>query len=106
MIRKNERRKGWKPGHRREGSETPDSHPPSSVPSGLPGYRVLIIYTEPEFQMRNPDCTREFSFRRDYPEARSPQEALKQAVEFFDFCAENSNVGWRRVIQSVTVESC
>ena len=42
MIRKNERRKGWKPGHRREGSETPDSHPPSSVPSGLPGEIVAV----------------------------------------------------------------
>ena len=106
MSGKIERRKDWKLGNRREDPETPDSYPSSNLPSGLPGYRVRIVYTEPEFQERNPQCPREFSFSRDYPGARSPQEALRKAVDFFDFCTENSSVGWRRVIQSVTVESC
>jgi len=70
----------------------------------LPGYRVRIVYTEPEFQERNPQCPPTFAFSRDYPGARSPQEALRKAVDFFDFCAEHSSVGWRRIIHSVTVE--
>jgi len=69
-----------------------------------PGYRVRIVYTEPEFQERNPHCPPEFAFSRNYPGAGSPQEAVRQAVDYFDFCAEHSQVAWRRIIKSVTVE--
>lgn len=68
------------------------------------GYRVQIIYTEPEFQMRNPQCPPEFSFSRHYPEAASPQEAVRLAVDYFDFCLEHSSVGWRRIIRTITVK--
>jgi len=68
------------------------------------GYRVQIIYTEPEFQMRNPQCPPEFSCSRHNPEAESPQEAVREAVDYFDLCAEHSAVGWRRIIKSVTVK--
>jgi len=91
-----ERRQGEQAIPARESS--PDLSP------DLPGYRVRIIYTEPEFQERNPHCPPEFSFSRDYPGAGSLDEAVKQAVGYFDFCAEHSSVRWRRVIKSVTVE--
>jgi len=92
---------------RRQSDRAVAAPEPSGISSpGLPGYRVRIVYTEPEFQERNPQCPREFSLSQDYPGAGSPQEALRKAVDFFDFCAENSSVGWRRVLHSVTVERC
>ena len=106
MSQHGERRRSWKLGHRQSDRAVAAPEPAPVSRPGLPGYRVRIVYTEPEFQERNPQCPREFSFSRDYPGARSPQEALRKAVDFFDFCAEHSSVGWRRIIHSVNVEPC
>ena len=83
-------------------SRIPD--PPPGMQRDAPGYRVRIVYTEPEFQERNPQCPPEFSFTCHYPRAGTPQEAVKLAVDYFDFCAHQSSVAWRRIIKSVTVE--
>ena len=99
-----ERFKAGKRGRRREDQAHPARDPSPNRSPGLGGYRVRILYTEPEFQERNPHCPPEFSFSRDYPGAGSLDEAVKQAVGYFDFCAEHSGVRWRRVIKSVTVE--
>lgn len=99
-----ERRKAGKRGRRRGDQAIPDRDPSPDLSPGTPGYRVRIIYTEPEFQERNPHCPREFSFSQNCSGAGSLHEAVKQAVGYFDFCAKNSSVGWRRIIKSVTVE--
>ena len=70
------------------------------------GFRVQIIYTEPEFQLRNPQCPPQFKFSASYGDARSPQEAVAKAMEEYEFCYANSSVGWRRVLKSVTVVPC
>ena len=67
------------------------------------GFRVQIIYTEPEFQLRNPKCPPEFKYSITCGEAQSPQEAVAKAMENYEFCYRNSSVGWRRVLKSVTV---
>jgi hypothetical protein len=67
---------------------------------------VQIIYTEPEFQLRNPQCPPHFKFARSYADARSPQEAMARAMEHYEFCYAHSSVGWRRVLKSVTVVPC
>jgi hypothetical protein len=99
-----ERRKAGKRGRRQGDQSIPVRDPSPNLPRGLRNYRVRIIYTEPEFQERNPHCPLEFSFSRECPGAGSLDEAVKQAVGYFDFCAENSSVRWRRIIKSVTVE--
>jgi hypothetical protein len=81
-----------------------DRDPSEALPPGGRSFRVRIVYTEPEFQERNPECPREFSFSQECPAAGSLHEAVRQAVGYFDFCAENSSVGWRRIIKSVTVK--
>ena len=70
------------------------------------GFRVQIIYTEPEFQLRNPQCPPHFRFSESYADARSPQEAVARAMDQYEFCYANSSVGWRRVLKSVTVVPC
>jgi hypothetical protein len=67
---------------------------------------VQIVYTEPEFQLRNPHGPSEFKFTERYREARSPQEAVARAMQDYEFCYANSSVGWRRVLKSVTVVPC
>ena len=67
------------------------------------GFRVQIIYTEPEFQLRNPHCPPEFKFTTSYRDAGTPQDAVARAMEEYEFCYANSSVGWRRVIKSVLV---
>jgi hypothetical protein len=69
------------------------------------GYRVRIVYTEPEFRRRNPDCPGEFSSLFEVPGATSYDDAVRRALEEWDFCARHSGVGWVRHIRSVTVES-
>jgi hypothetical protein len=69
-----------------------------------PGFRVRIIYREPEFQRRNPHCPREFSSLFEVPDALSGVEAVRRALLEWDFCARHSGVSWERVIQSVVVE--
>jgi hypothetical protein len=83
---------GWGPGQF-EGRDT-----------GAPGYWVRIVYTEPEFQLRNPQCPPEFKIRLKYEGVRSASEALEKALTYFWYCKEHSHVGWERVIQSVTIE--
>jgi len=70
------------------------------------GFRVQIIYTEPEFQQRNPQCPPHFRFAASYSDARSPQEAVARAMEEYEFCYANSSVGWRRILKSVTAVPC
>ncbi len=70
------------------------------------GFRVQIIYTEPEFQLRNPQGPPHFEFSERYADARSPQEAVAKAMERYEFWYANSSVGWRRVLKSVTVVPC
>jgi hypothetical protein len=69
------------------------------------GYRVRIVYTEPEFQRRNPHCPPEFCGVIDVPDAMSRDEALRRALADWDFCARHSSVSWARVIKSVIIES-
>jgi hypothetical protein len=69
-----------------------------------PGFRVRIIYREPEFQRRNPDCPQEFSSLFEVPDARSGAEAVRLALTEWDFCVAHSGVSWERVIQAVVVE--
>ena len=104
MGRDIERRKEGKRGRRRGDQGIRACDAPPHLSSGSSGCRVRIVYTEPEFQMRNPQAPREFSYSQDCPEAMSLDEAVRQVVSYFHFCAENSSVGWRRVIKSVTVE--
>ncbi len=78
----------------------PDPHPSGRTEQG---YRLRIVYTEPEFQSRNPDTPPSFSIEYDCPEASSPQDAIRMGLREWDRCAKYSRVGWRRVIQSVTV---
>jgi len=74
-------------------------------PSGQPeqGYQLRIVYTEPEFQSRNPDTPPTYSIVYNCPGASSPQEAIRMGLHEWDRCARYSRVGWRRVIQSVTI---
>ena len=66
--------------------------------------RVRIVYTEPEFQRRNPHCPPEFSGIFEITDAASPDEAVQRALAEWNFCARHSQVSWPRVIKSVTVE--
>lgn len=68
-------------------------------------YRVRIIYTEPEFQRRNPHCPPEFSSLFECPGAASYDDAARQALSEWQFCLRHTQVGWTRVIKSVIVES-
>lgn len=75
--------------------------------AGLPrrnGYRVRIVYTEPEFQRRNPEAPSEYASLFDFPQAHSDLEAIRQALAEWDFCARHSGVGWQRLIRSVKIE--
>jgi len=79
---------------------------PTRPGGGRPiGYRVRIVYTEPEFQRRNPHCPPEFSGLFEVRDAASPDEAVRRALVEWNFCARHSGVGWPRVITSVTVET-
>ena len=69
------------------------------------GFRVQIVYTEPEFRLRNPNSPSEFKFTQNYT-AETPQDAVARAMEEYEFCYRNSSVGWRRVLQSVLVTPC
>lgn len=79
----------------------------SGRPAGGPpnGYRVRIVYTEPEFQRRNPHSPPEFTGIFDVTGAASHDEAVRRALAEWDHCVRHSGVGWKRVIKSVTVES-
>lgn len=70
-----------------------------------PGFRVRIIYREPEFQHRNPHCPQEYSSLFEVPDARTGTEAVRRALAEWEFCASHSGVSWDRVIQAVVVES-
>lgn len=70
-----------------------------------PGFRVRIVYREPEFQRRNPHCPLEFTSLFDCPGAASGVEAVRMALAEWDFCARHPGVSWMRVIRSVIVES-
>jgi hypothetical protein len=72
----------------------------------IDGFRVLIVYTEPEFRLRNPDSPAEFKFSIRYGDASTPQEAVARAMEEYQSCYENSWVSWRRVLKSVLVTPC
>ena len=69
------------------------------------GYRVRIIYTEPEFQRRDPHVPLEFSCLFEFPAAISHDDAACQALSEWDFCLRHTCVGWARVIKSMSVES-
>jgi hypothetical protein len=73
--------------------------------AGRGGIMVRIIYTEPEFQRRNPQSPREFTSLFEMPGSISHAEAVRRALEEWDFCARHSGVSWERVIRSVSVES-
>jgi hypothetical protein len=72
--------------------------------SGAGRRRVRIGYVEPEFQSRNPDSPAVFSCTFEYPLTLSREEALKRALEEWDFCLRNTGVGWRRVIVAMSVD--
>ena len=76
-----------------------------SVSARQPGFRVRIIYREPEFQRRNPGGPPQFSSLFDLPAATSGAEAVRLALEEWEHCARHSGVSWERVIQAVVVES-
>ena len=82
----------------------PSARPPSTGVPRRGGYRVRIVYTEPEFQRRNPDSPSEYSGLFDCPAAHSRREAVRQALDEWDFFARHSGVSWRRLIRSVRVE--
>ena len=67
------------------------------------GFSVTIVYTEPEFQRRNPDAPRHFVAEFDCPLAVTPEQAIEQALARWRWFAAQSGVGWRRVIESVQV---
>ena len=67
------------------------------------GYRVRIVYTEPEFQRRNPHCPAEFNGIFEVSDATSHDDAVRRALAEWNFCIRHSGVGWPRVIKSVTV---
>ncbi len=69
------------------------------------GYRVRIIYTEPEFQRRNPHRPPEFSSLFEFPGAVSRDDAVRQALSEWEFCLRHTRVNWTRAIKSVLVES-
>jgi hypothetical protein len=69
------------------------------------GYRVRIVYTEPEFQRRNPHCPPEFSGVFQVSNALSHDDAVRQALAEWNFCIRHSGVAWPRVIKSVIVET-
>jgi hypothetical protein len=71
--------------------------------SPAPGYKVRIVYTEPEFQRRTPGAPAVYSFTYFGIVARSPEEAVEAAVQDFRDTAWRSRVGWRRCIERVTV---
>ena len=68
------------------------------------GFRVRIIYREPEFQRRNPQCPQQFSSLFEIHDALTSAEAVRRALTEWDFCVRHSGVSWERVIQSVVVE--
>jgi hypothetical protein len=68
------------------------------------GYRVSIVYSEPEFRQRNPHCPPEYTSLFDLPHAESREAAVREALAQWDYCARHSGVGWKRVVKSVTVE--
>jgi hypothetical protein len=67
------------------------------------GYSVRVVYTEPEFQRRTPAAPDEFSFTYSAIAARSPEEAMRRALQDFRETAWLSRVGWRRCVERVTV---
>jgi hypothetical protein len=75
-----------------------------SLGRGPHGYRVRIVYSEPEFHRRNPHCPETYSSVFDLPEAETPEVAVRAAEAHFSYCAYYSGVSWRRVIKSITVE--
>jgi hypothetical protein len=92
---------------REERRATPESGKPDTPDSPRrsgPGYSVRILYTEPEFQRRNPGTPPFYSFKLRYVGVTSPQEALDRALEYYESCYRNSGVNWLRVIQSVILE--
>jgi hypothetical protein len=72
----------------------------------IDGFRVQIVYTEPEFRLRNPHAPEEFRFSIRYGDASTPQEAVARAMDEYQSCYENSWVAWRRVLKSVLVTPC
>ena len=70
-------------------------------PSGA--YDVRVVYTEPEFQRRTPAAPAEYFFTYLAMAARSPEEAMRMALEDFWETAWLSRVCWRRCVQRVTV---
>ncbi len=66
--------------------------------------RVRIAYVEPGFQSRNPGCPPEFTFTFEIPMTLSKEEAIRRALEEWDFCIKHSGVSWRRVITAVSVD--
>jgi len=69
------------------------------------GLRVRITYTEPEFQRRNPGTPPCYVSEFRYPGVARPEEARALALREWDFYAACSQVGWRRVIRSIQIES-
>lgn len=67
------------------------------------GYRVQIVYTEPEFHRRNPHTPSEYSFTYDAVPAVTPEEAILLVTERFRRLAGLSRVGWGREIKSITI---
>ena len=67
------------------------------------GFSVRIVYTEPEFQRRNPGTPQQFVAEFDCPRAVTPEQAIEQALVRWRWFAAQSGVGWRRVIESVQV---
>jgi len=90
---RDERRKGAR------GVVPPD---PGGEPAAA-GYRVRIVYTEPEFQRRTPGAPAAYSFTYFGIAARSPEEAIQEALRDFQETAWRSRVGWRRCVESVTI---
>ena len=67
------------------------------------GFTVRILYTEPEFQRRHPDTPPCFTADFDCTGVADPEEAVRRALQTWDWYAINTRVGWRRIIQSIEV---
>lgn len=67
------------------------------------GFTVTIVYTEPEFQRRNPDTPPSYVADFDCPGALDARQAVWTALSSWDWYAVNSSVGWQRIIQSIEV---
>ncbi|HEU4401322.1 MAG TPA: hypothetical protein VFT43_04385, partial [Candidatus Polarisedimenticolia bacterium] len=85
---------------KQDGETVRDPLPPPATGPVRAGYRIRLVYTEPEFQRRNPQCPPEFAITYLGIPARSERQAVDLVLEEWRRCSRHSRVAWFREIKS------